>query len=200
MSQPHDPFAQSFDSIEIDNARAPGRDAIERAMATLGTRQNAAETPGFTLVDDAGGRFVVDRESGIVSLAGEYVLTSDAGAVHAARLRVVEASGASYELDMRLKITGMVPRMLGDNDIDFLAEIPAFEPAPAPTPRMVEALPWAGYSPAAGGAAVAAMEAVEGAYGGLLRPAPFRGEADLARLHLFTPLPPAFSAGAAWIY
>lgn len=205
MSTPHDPFALSFDSIDIDPARAPARDAIERAMESVGPRFSSPppEAPGFSLTDDAGGRFVVDREFGVISLAGEYVLTSDAGAVHTVRLRVVEPSGAAYELDMRLRVTGMIPRMLDGEEIDFLAGLPALdEAAPmqpaAAAPAAAADVAWNTY--AAFAAPAGAPQPVSGAapYGAAIGTAPLPGGVDSARLHLFTPLPPPSAVSAVW--
>ena len=64
------------------------------------------EEPGFYLVDDAGGRFIVDRQWGIVSVANDDVLAREPGAVHGVMLRVIEPSGASYQLPMQLRLTG----------------------------------------------------------------------------------------------
>lgn len=112
MIAPPDPFAQTFDSIEIDPARTPSPEAIERAICLAGE-----DAPGFYLLDDARGRFVVDRETGVISLSDESWLTREPGAVHVARLRVVEPSGDRYEIEMRLRLTGNVPLMVGAEDL-----------------------------------------------------------------------------------
>jgi hypothetical protein len=157
MIPPSDPFAQNFDSIEIDPTRAPAREAIESAMARLApqdellTASAAAPEfvdPGFYLLEDAGGRFVVDRDMGVVSLADEALLQRERGAVHAIRMRVVEPSGSSYELDMQLRVTGRVPQMVGAEEFAAIAGLtdesvlttarvpilimPKDEPAPPP--------------------------------------------------------------------
>ncbi|MBK8544718.1 MAG: hypothetical protein IPL62_14910 [Caulobacteraceae bacterium] len=41
--------------------------------------------------------------------------------MHAARLRVIEPSGATYELEMQLRITGRVPQMLGAEEFAAIA-------------------------------------------------------------------------------
>ncbi len=161
MIPPPDPFAQQFDSIEIDPARAPSQTAIESAMALSASHEDmlAASAaapdivqPGFSLLDYAGGRFVVDRDMGVVTLADEALLNSERGDVHAVRLRVVEPSGATYELDMQLRITGRVPQMVGaeefaaiagltDDTIVIATRVPVLvteaEPAPAPVVETV---------------------------------------------------------------
>ena len=122
MIPPLDPFSQQFDSIEIDPARAPSQAAIGAATALSGA-PDTPETagPGFYLLDDANGRFVVDREMGVVTLADESILQSERNAVHGVRLRVIEPSGISYELDMQLRITGRVPQMLGAEEFAAIA-------------------------------------------------------------------------------
>lgn len=120
---PLDPFSQKFDSIEVDPDRMPAREAFESAMAQLAPRDITPEppAPGFYLLNDANGRFVVDRDMGVVTLADDSILQSERNSVHAARLRVVEPSGATYELDMQLRITGRVPQMLGAEEFAAIA-------------------------------------------------------------------------------
>lgn len=116
MIPPLDPFARNFDAV--DPAHAPTRAAIENAMAHVAPRE---ETPGFYLLNNANGRFVIDREIGVVTLADESLLQSERNTVHDVRLRVVEPSGATYELDMQLRITGRVPQMLGAEEFAAIA-------------------------------------------------------------------------------
>ncbi|MEQ1492473.1 MAG: hypothetical protein ABL932_18165 [Terricaulis sp.] len=119
---PLDPFSQRFDSIEVDPDRAPAREAIESAMSYLGPRETVkAQEPGFYLLDDANGRFVIDRDMGVVTLADDSILQTERNSVHAARLRVVEPSGATYEIDMQLRISGRVPQMLGAEEFAAIA-------------------------------------------------------------------------------
>lgn len=196
MSHEHDPFAHAFDSIELDPARAPRRDAIERAMATIGPRPPAPpEAPGFTLLDDCGGRFVVDRAFGFISLSDESWLAREAGAVHTARLRVVEPSGASYEMDVPLRLTGMAPRVVGAEHIDFLAAAP---PAPAPQ-NPIAAQSWAAYAISAAHGAKAPLAGGEAApYGALIGARPLPDTREAARLHIYADLPAPAPAGADW--
>ena len=160
MTTPQDPFAKRFDSIEIE--RAPSVAAIESAFAAIAPTAAAPEDgqPGFFLLDDADGRFIVDREMGVVMLRDETLLTREHGAVYPARLRVVEPSGASYDLDLKLRLTGRVPQVLGAEDFGFGAEtIPKLPPA------LVVA--WTEFAAARGLQTKPALDA-RGAYGGLL--------------------------------
>lgn len=143
MNPPLDPFAQQFDSIEIDPARAPSAAAIERALS-FAAPENA---PGFYLLDDSGGRFEIDREFGVVSLRDEGILAHERGAVCTARLKVVEQSGASYEMDLRLRLTGRVPQVVGAEEFGLLAI-----DAPVETPTAAASEPrhtthWTAYAP-----------------------------------------------------
>lgn len=134
MTTPDD-FAQDFDAIEI--ARA------------------AAGEPGFYLADDAGCRFVVDREFGVVSLRDEALLANERGAVHSVKLRVVESTGESYELEMKLRVTGLVPHMLGAEEL--FADV---EPA---------LVPWSQFSPLRGRQTAQTLQ-LNGAFGAVLAP------------------------------
>jgi|CXWL01.1.fsa_nt_gi hypothetical protein len=110
MTSPPDSFAAAFDAIEIDPARAPSSAAIDAALAMFAP----PDEPGFYLLDDAGGRFVVDREWGLVSLKDAATLAAELGAEHAVLLKVVEPSGDIYELALRLRLSGLVPQVVGN--------------------------------------------------------------------------------------
>jgi hypothetical protein len=176
MITPPDPFAQSFDSIEI--ARAPSPAAIDSAFAAIAPDALLAVSaaapddgrPGFFLLDDAEGRFVVDREMGVVTLRDEALLTRERGVVYPARLRVVESSGASYDLDLKLRITGQVPQVLGSEDFGFGAEtLAGVAPMIEATPSAQQApsVPWTTFAAVSGLHTKAALNA-QGAYGALL--------------------------------
>lgn len=156
MIPPPDPFTQSFDQIEVD--AAPLRQAIESAMSLAAPQETADPVaPGFYLLNDAGGRFVADRDTGVISLADEELLARERGAIHAVQLRVIEPSGASYDLAMELCISGRVPQMVGADEFTALAALtddtvltavrvptlitPAEEPAPTAEAREPAATP-----------------------------------------------------------
>lgn len=128
--------------------------------------------PGFYLCDDACGRFVIDSEFGFVSVADESLVEREFGATHTARLRVIEPSGASYELPLRLRITGRIPQMAGGEENDFLL---ALAGAPIPeTPRSQSeptTIAWSAFAAARGGAPASVGED-ETAPLGALRMAP----------------------------
>jgi hypothetical protein len=128
MSSSHDPFSALFDAIDVDIERAPTRAAFDHALeiaAPSAAPDFAA--PGFYLLDDIGGHFEVDREFGVITLKDESILATEHGAVHSVRLRVIEQSGASYDMDMRLRLTGRVPQMVGAEDNAFLVGLASGE-------------------------------------------------------------------------
>lgn len=112
MTTPSDPFSEFFDSVELDPARKPSIEAIDQALAFCGPPQESGDAPGFYLLDDAGGRFSIDRDWGVISLKDEAVLETERDSVHAARIRVIEQSGEIYELDLKLRLTGPVPQLV----------------------------------------------------------------------------------------
>lgn len=124
--------ATLFDSD--DAGAAPSEDVLAfTGLADVSEPQ--APAPGFTLIDDANGRFVIDAESGFVSVAHEDIVAREHGATHSVRIRVVESAGESYEMEMRLTITGIVPRMAGADAFgDFAVEAPR-TPNTAPAPQ-----------------------------------------------------------------
>lgn len=120
--------ATLFDSE--DAGASPSEDVL--AFTGLADTAEAAPAPGFALIDDANGRFVIDAESGFVSVAHEDIVAREHGSTHSVRIRVIEGSGESYEMEMRLTITGIVPRMAGADAFgDFAVEAPRAVNTPA---------------------------------------------------------------------
>lgn len=113
---PLDPFAEAFDSIPLRTAYADEADQVLGAPTAWERGEDAApshEAPGHYLIDDADGRFRVDPVSGLIELTDPALLETERNAIHAARLRVVEASGEAYEMTLRLQITGLIPHICG---------------------------------------------------------------------------------------
>lgn len=133
--------------------------------------------PSFTLLDDAGGRFVIDPDEGVISLKDEALLERERGAVHSARLRVSEPSGGVYELELQLRLTGRVPQLVGSDDLAALAGTGDTAPAPKPLP----AAAWAQFAAAHG----------------VRRKCPLCGEAAPFGALLAAPLPQTGAASAA---
>lgn len=200
MIPPLDPFAQKFDSIDVSAGAAS---AYEQALALSAPSAAAPETapPGFYLLNDANGRFVVDRDLGIVSLRDAALLASENGAVHGVRMRVVENSGASYELDMQLRVTGMVPQMVGAEDLTFGTPAPRPAPSVTPTPQTArQQIAWATFSAThdAGGAPASLSACGAAPYGALLTAPTPRISVSGASLALGqTPFPPS-GKDAVW--
>lgn len=189
MSSP-DPFSARFDSIVVDSTNAPSAEAINGALAAV--------AGGFELLDNAGGRFTIDPQLGIVSLASDAILTRDAGQTHSVRMRVTEPSGARYELDMALKITGRVPQMIGAEDFGAIATLAA-DVAPAPPVKVtLPPTPFTRYAATQITSAAASVGSERAAYGTLLSTDLSRSTGASAELCLReTPLSPA-RANAAW--
>ena len=58
---------------------------------------DAGDTSTFSLVDDAGGRFVIDPATGVVTVASGADLNYEAAASHNITVRVTDGAGASYD-------------------------------------------------------------------------------------------------------
>ncbi len=135
MQTPFDSFALSFDSIPVEPKQAaqpaPAHDLDAPHV-------DGPARPGFTLLDDADGRFGIDRETGIITLLHDHLLASEAGATHAVHMRCIEPSGTSYELRFQLRMTGLIPQIVGAEEYDALANL--VQPAPALKPMRAIAL------------------------------------------------------------
>jgi hypothetical protein len=184
-----DAFCSAFDAIEIDRASAPSPAAIEAAMAICAP----ADRLGFYLLDDGGGRFEIDREWGLISLRDESLLERERGQIHEARLRVVEPSGATYELTLRLRISGRVPQVVGEEDSQTTSHQNL-----TPTPD-IPPLAWTDYTATVGGRSLS-LGGAEQARFGLLSALNFRPvEIDGGDLRLLANLPAPAAASAHWI-
>lgn len=206
----HEPFAARFDAIEINTA--PSSAAFDHALAIAAPSAAAPEleTPGFYLLNDAGGRFEVDRDFGVVSLRDETLAQSENGAVHNVRLKVIERSGSSYELDMQLRITGRIPQMMGADEFAFLANItidkpiPEFTarastaPAPAPVARPRHAVAWSSFSATSDEGPAAPVGLETSAFGSLLKAALPVDVIAAATLNEIEPTPRPARANADW--
>ena len=187
MTTPPDPFSKSFDSLEIDPARKPSIEAIDHALAFCGPPPEALDAPGFYLLNDAGGRFVVDRDWGVISLRDETVLEKEHGAIHVARLRVVEQSGETYELDLKLRMSGRVPQLVSEDEFDEESE-------EVNVPR----IHWTRYVAVAGLYTPASLPDKDAPYGSLLTVHTPSVTAGFAGLTLIEDLPPPASRNAVW--
>lgn len=198
----HDPFSARFDSIEIDSQRAPSIEAIDHALAFAAPSAACPDlaNAGFYLIDDADGRFEIDREMGVVSLKDEATFDRERFAIHTVRMRVVEASGESYEMELKLRLTGRVPQMVGAEDALF--DIPGAEAralaSPAATTLALTAPPlhWTTYAAAHARAGKAEIAHTRRAF---ITPELPAASATLknVKLALEAPLPPIGSR-AAW--
>jgi len=197
MNSPHDPFSARFDAIEIDPARAPSHAALDHALAFAAPTAAAPDTAsaGFYLIDDAGGRFSVDREFGVVSLKDESLLGRERGAVYPVKLRVIEASGASYELDLQLRLTGHVPQVVGAEEFGAIAALttPISDMPAPPAPRVT----WNEFAPSRGAQTKPALSAY-GAYGSLLHTQLPQVTISAPVLNVTDALPAPSTTTAAW--
>jgi hypothetical protein len=130
---PNHPFASGADeSGEWDFGDLLVSETESEPLGAAPGFESEANGPAFQLIDDAGGRFVIDSENGIVTLANEALLQNEFGALHNVRMRVRERSGAAYELALRLRISGHVPQMAEAAPLDAIDEPICAEPEATP--------------------------------------------------------------------
>jgi hypothetical protein len=182
MTSPSDPF----NSPNFNPSQA-SCEAMDRSLAFCGSPQEALDVRGFYLLDDADGRFVVDRDWGVISLRDETVLEKEHGAIHAARLRVVEQSGETYELDLKLRLSGRVPQLVSEEAFDQDSE-------EVNAPR----IHWTRYVAVAGLYTPASLPDDDAPYGSLLTVHTPSVAAGFAGLTLIEDLPSPASRNAVW--
>ena len=161
MIPPLAPSQLSFDSIDVDPAHASSANAIDHALALYARKESEAEAPGFYLLDDVEGRFIVDREMGVVTLSDDGLLATERGATHVARLRVIEPSGARYDMDLRLRISGRVPQMASVDEAELLPELRA-------AASVEQSVAWSAFSAFSGVCASTLLVREDAPLGGLI--------------------------------
>jgi len=182
MTSPSDPHDSP--------SRQPHSNASPEALAFCGQPQEGLDAPGFYLLDDAGGRFVVDRDWGVISLRDETVLEKEHGAIHVARLRVVEQSGEAYELDLKLRMSGRVPQLVSEDT--FGEESNEHEAVNVPR------IHWTRYVAVAGLYTPASLPDNDAPYGSLLTVHTPSVAAGFAGLTLIEDLPSPAARSAVW--
>lgn len=160
------------------------------ALAHRGSPHDGLDAPGFYLLDDCDGRFVVDRDWGVISLKDETVLEKEHGAIHVARLRVVEQSGDTYELDLKLRMSGRVPQLVSDDTFGDEAD----EDEAISVPR----IHWTRYVAVAGLYTPASLPDTDAPYGSMLRVHMPSVAAGFAGLTLIEDLPSPAARNAIW--
>ena len=58
---------------------------------------DSADTPTYSLIDDAGGRFAIDPNTGVVTVANGSLLDYESSTSHTITVRVTDSAGATYE-------------------------------------------------------------------------------------------------------
>ena len=196
MTSPPDPFAAFFDSVELDPSAKPTPETIERAIGFCGSPQPGAETPGFYLLDDADGRFRVDRLVGVISLSDDAILERERGAVHLARLLVIEQSGERYELDLKLRLSGRVPQLVSQEDA--LSEPSVIVEHDNEDVMSVPRIHWTRYVAVAGLYTPASLAESDVPFGAMLSVHLPGVAAGFAGLTLIEDLPRPAARGAIW--
>lgn len=218
MTSSLDNFALSFDSIKVDRTTAPKPDAFDHAMAIaappaaldIETAPAPMPTePGFYLIDDAQGRFEIDRASGVISVKDEELLKREFGAVHEARIKVVEISGAFYDMKFQLRLTGRVPQMQGSSENDALTALAAMPDMEAPIPQIVTpsapieipqapAEPWLAFTAISGATRKSPLHGETAPFGTLFANPPLPTAEIDAALNIEDALPAPAAAIADW--
>ena len=196
MTSPPDPFSAFFDSVELDPATKPTPETIERAIAFCGPPQYCAETPGFHLINDAGGRFVVDPLTGVISLRDEAILKRERGAILMARLRVIEQSGERYELDLKLRLSGRIPQLVSEENA--LSETSIAVEHDDEDVISVPRIHWTRYVAVAGLYTPASLVESDAPFGAMLSVHLPGVAAGFAGLTLIEDLPPPAPRNAIW--
>ena len=66
---------------------------------------DASDTPSYSLVDSAGGRFAINSSTGVVTVANSSLLNYEAATSHSITVRVTDLSGATYDEVFAVNLT-----------------------------------------------------------------------------------------------
>ncbi|HVZ99860.1 MAG TPA: hypothetical protein VG841_06055 [Caulobacterales bacterium] len=195
MIAPEDPFALHFDAITPDPALAARTLDDPMLRIPLESEAHGLSAPGFFLLNDANGRFVVDREMGVISVASAEVLETERDSIHVVRLKVVEASGSEYELDLRLKLNGYVPQIAEAGEF---GELPPLAPIADAEPAPVPCAPFTRFRAFELGR-VGPLGPEDAAFGALIEPPALSSAASHAALALDAAIPASAARHARWL-
>ncbi len=73
----------------------------------VGSDPDAGDVLSYALVNDAGGRFVIDGATGVLSVASGAVLDFEAAASHAISVKVTDAAGASSSFGFTIAVSNV---------------------------------------------------------------------------------------------
>ena len=95
-------------ALTLSNTRVDENAAAGTVVGTLaGFDVDHDETLRYRLVDDAGGRFVVDSVTGVVSVASGAVLDYETAVLHQVQARVTDAAGATFDAGFTLMLNNL---------------------------------------------------------------------------------------------
>lgn len=147
----------------------------------------------YALLDDAGGRFRIDPQSGIVRLADALLLREEYGRIHEVRLR----APGGYEARFHLRIAAPLPEVVDADGEALLAGLDALaEPADAP------AYDWSAIAAALGALRSRTAPSPHAPFGAALAPPPetlAASDGAPAPLSLDEALPSPAAEHAIWI-
>jgi hypothetical protein len=151
------------------------------------------------LIDDAGGRFVIDPETGVISLANPGAARSEFGHIHRVRVRSLDLVGGAYEASFHLRVGSPLPEVVMPDGADPLGGDPlAFALAPPPAAPMRA---WCEIAAAVGAVRPRSTAREEAPFGAALGAdcAAYPAMRATAALHLDTPPPAPAPRDARWL-
>ncbi|MEA5536849.1 Calx-beta domain-containing protein, partial [Crocosphaera sp. XPORK-15E] len=99
-------------SININNNTIPENSANDTLIGTLNSQDNNSnDTFTYTLVNDAGGRFILDGNNIVV--ANSSLLDYEAATQHTIRVRTTDSSGLSYEQNITILLSNVNDALAG---------------------------------------------------------------------------------------
>ncbi|MBL8549939.1 MAG: hypothetical protein JNJ73_08125 [Hyphomonadaceae bacterium] len=116
-----------------DRMPAEALDALSFGHSLLADSELRAPAPAaHALIDDAGGRFAIDPDTGVISLADPALMRDEFGRIHKVRVRSGE-----YEATFHLRVAAPLPEVVMANGADPFGMDPfAHDVLPVPGEHM----------------------------------------------------------------
>lgn len=93
------------DIVGVPRAVPEGSFSFYHVVSLMVVDPDIADPRTFSLVDDAGGRFIIDASSGTLRVGNGSLIDYEAAGSHTVRVKVIDSAGASIEKDFVIPVT-----------------------------------------------------------------------------------------------
>ncbi|MBS0172305.1 MAG: cadherin domain-containing protein, partial [Nitrospira sp.] len=81
----------------------------------IGVDPDAGDTKAYTFTNSAGGRFAINRTTGVITVANSTLLNYEAATSHSVTVRITDRAGATYDETFTINVTNVNEAPAGTN-------------------------------------------------------------------------------------